>query len=171
MCQKSSVPARGRLFVRADPRTGRHDAQHSNPYGETRMKRRQFVQFTVASLAAGAVAACSSRMGGFRDDGPGADPGSATPGGPLDATAYRATRRHADLPCGRIAYIERGQGDAALFLHGAPLNGFQWRGAIERLSPHRRCIAPDFMGLGYSEVPAGQSLHADAQAAMLAALL
>ncbi|GAB3352089.1 alpha/beta fold hydrolase [Lysobacter tyrosinilyticus] len=135
------------------------------------MRRRQFVQFAVASLAAGAAAACSSRMGGFRDSVPGAGPASATQGGRLDAAAYRATRHYADLPCGRIAYIERGAGDAALFLHGAPLNSFQWRGAIERLSPHRRCIAPDFMGLGYSEVPAGQSLQADAQTAMLAALL
>jgi pimeloyl-ACP methyl ester carboxylesterase len=58
-----------------------------------------------------------------------------------------------------------------LFLHGAPLNGFQWRGAIERLCADRRCIAPDFMGLGYSEVPERQSLAADAQVAMLAAFL
>ncbi|HJU38572.1 MAG TPA: alpha/beta hydrolase, partial [Tahibacter sp.] len=62
-------------------------------------------------------------------------------------------------------------GDAALFLHGAPLNGYQWRGAIERLSAHRRCIAPDFMGLGYTDAADGQSLRADAQAAMLVALM
>jgi pimeloyl-ACP methyl ester carboxylesterase len=67
--------------------------------------------------------------------------------------------------------VERGSGPAALFLHGAPLNGFQWRGALERLCAHRRCIAPDFMGLGYSEVPAQQSLAASAQVTMLAALL
>jgi pimeloyl-ACP methyl ester carboxylesterase len=52
-----------------------------------------------------------------------------------------------------------------------PLNGFQWRGALERLWPHRRCIAPDSMGLGYSEVPEGQSLAPEAQASMLVALL
>jgi pimeloyl-ACP methyl ester carboxylesterase len=95
----------------------------------------------------------------------------ANPSQPLDAAAYRATRRFADLSFGRIAYVERGAGTTALFLHGAPLNGFQWRGAIERLAARRRCIAPDFMGLGYSEIPEQQSLAADAQAAMLAAFL
>jgi pimeloyl-ACP methyl ester carboxylesterase len=90
---------------------------------------------------------------------------------PTDAAAFRAARRFAELPFGRIAYVERGSGDAALFLHGAPLNGFQWRGAIDRLSAHRRCVAPDFMGLGYSQIPEHQSLAADAQAGMLAALL
>ena len=31
------------------------------------------------------------------------------------------------------------------------------------LSPHRRCIAPDFLGLGYTEVAPGQSVAPDAQ--------
>jgi pimeloyl-ACP methyl ester carboxylesterase len=89
----------------------------------------------------------------------------------IDAAAFHASRRFARTPFGRIAYVERGAGPTALFLHGLPLNGFQWRGALERLSPHRRCIAPDSMGLGYSEVPAGQSLAPEAQADMFAALL
>ncbi|WP_233261622.1 alpha/beta fold hydrolase [Vitiosangium sp. GDMCC 1.1324] len=116
-------------------------------------------------LAAGAVGACVSRVDTHR----GVE--HAGPLQPTDAEAFRAARRFADLPFGRIAYVERGSGDAALFLHGAPLNGFQWRGAIDRLSAHRRCVAPDFMGLGYSEVPERQSLAADAQAEMLVALL
>ncbi|MCP3102443.1 alpha/beta hydrolase [Myxococcus sp. K15C18031901] len=90
---------------------------------------------------------------------------------PTDAAAFRASRRFAATPFGRVAYVDRGAGDVALFLHGAPLNGFQWRGAIDRLSSRRRCIAPDFMGLGYSEVPEHQSLAASAQVGMLAALL
>jgi pimeloyl-ACP methyl ester carboxylesterase len=89
----------------------------------------------------------------------------------LDASAFRAARRYAPLSFGRIAYVEHGKGEAALFLHGAPLNGFQWRGAMSLLSAKRRCIAPDFMGLGYSDVPEHQSLAASAQAEMLAALL
>ena len=114
------------------------------------MKRRHFIKLGAAlAYASGSLAAA-----------------------PLDeAAAFRAARRYAALPCGRIAYVERGAGPAALFLHGAPLNGFQWRGALERLAPLRRCIAPDFMGLGYSEVPAQQRLAAADQAAMLAALL
>jgi len=126
------------------------------------MKRRQFLQLSAAALAAGA---CASRAGMTRALA------STTSPQPTDAAAFRAARRFADISFGRIAYYERGTGDAALFLHGAPLNGYQWRGAIDRLFAYRRCVAPDFMGLGYSQVPGHQSLAADAQVAMLAALL
>lgn len=89
----------------------------------------------------------------------------------LDATAFASLRRFAETPFGRIAYVERGAGPAALFLHGLPLNGFHWRGSLERLSPYRRCLAPDFMGLGYTEVSGRQDLSPQAQTDMLAAFL
>ena len=119
------------------------------------MERRHFLQASLGTLiTSSALAACP-----------------ATGHAPLDAAAYRAERRSLTTAFGRIAYIERGAGDVALFLHGFPLNGFQWRGALERLSPYRRCIAPDFLGLGFTQVAAGQSVAPAAQAAMLAALL
>jgi pimeloyl-ACP methyl ester carboxylesterase len=40
-----------------------------------------------------------------------------------------------------------------------------------RLSAHRRCIAPDFLAMGYTEVADGQSVTPEAQTAMLVALL
>lgn len=89
----------------------------------------------------------------------------------MDVRQFHATRKFADLRCGRVAYVERGGGPAALFLHGYPLNGYQWRGALGRLSTHRRCIAPDFLGLGYTEVPQETDLRPAAQLAMLAELL
>ncbi|GAB3094446.1 alpha/beta hydrolase [Lysobacter terrae] len=92
-------------------------------------------------------------------------------GEPLDAAAFHRLRRFANTPFGEIAYVERGTGDAALFLHGFPLNSFQWRGALERLSPYRRCIAPDFLGMGFTRVAEGQSVGPDDQVAMLVALL
>jgi pimeloyl-ACP methyl ester carboxylesterase len=113
------------------------------------MKRRDFLYATAAAVMAGHAQAALQ----------------------TEVERYRHARRYVDLPCGRIAYVERGKGTAALFLHGAPLNGFQWRGAIDRLARYRRCIAPDFMGLGYSQVPEGQSVAPAAQVAMLAALL
>jgi pimeloyl-ACP methyl ester carboxylesterase len=68
-------------------------------------------------------------------------------------------------------HVERGSGLAALFIHGYPLNGYQWRGALERLSPYRRCITPDLLGLGYTETSATQDLSPSAQTTMLAELL
>lgn len=129
------------------------------------MKRRQFLQWSGAAIAGGVAAACMAR-GVTSGIAAGAVASHAA-----DVARFRAARRFADLPFGKIAYVERGAGEAALFLHGAPLNGFQWRGAIDRLSASRRCIAPDFMGLGYSRIPERQSLAAGAQVAMLAALL
>ena len=126
------------------------------------MERREFLRVGATALAVGAH---RLRLHGIRADA------SMVHRDPTDAAAFRAARRHAQLPFGKIAYVERGSGDAALLLHGAPLNGFQWRGALDRLSAHRRCIVPDFMGLGYSEIPEGQSLAPADQAKMLASLL
>lgn len=96
-----------------------------------------------------------------------------TMAGPKEITApeFHATRRFVGTQQGRIAYVERGKGPAALFLHGFPLNGFQWRGIIPELAKMRRCLAPDLLALGYTEVAAGQSLAAKAQVAMLAQFL
>jgi pimeloyl-ACP methyl ester carboxylesterase len=89
----------------------------------------------------------------------------------MNAEQFHQTRKFAATPFGKIAYVERGTGPAAMFLHGYPLNGFQWRNVIDDLSPTRRCIAPDLMGLGYSEVSTSQDLSFAAQARMLAAML
>ena len=86
-------------------------------------------------------------------------------------TEFHAARKFVELPVGRIAYVERGRGPVAIFLHGYPLNGFQWRGPMARLGRHRRSIAPDLMGLGFTEVPAGTNLGPVAQMAMIVALM
>lgn len=135
------------------------------PRLEDAMQRRDFM----ATLAAGSLAACASGSvrptvtSGVVPSGPG-DPA-------LDAAQFNRERRWVETPFGRIAYVERGRGRAALFLHGLPLNGFQWRGALERLSSVRRVIAPDFLGLGYTEVAAGQGVGPRDQVAMIIALL
>src|SRR5687768_11349160 len=139
----------------------------TEPRGHT-MQRREWLQLTIGTLAAGVFA-------GLMPDTAEAETKSeeteAAAVGGLDARAWRAARRYRELPQGRIAYVERGAGPAALFLHGFPLNGFQWRGALERLSPYRRCIAPDFLGMGYTQVAEGQSCAPEAQVEMLLALL
>lgn len=124
------------------------------------LDRRGFLAASTGVLALGALG-CVSRMAGP----------AVSSGGAFDADAFHAARRYAKTRFGNIAYVERGAGAAALFLHGFPLNGFQWRGALERLSPHRRCIAPDFLGMGYTQVADGQGCTPEAQVDMLVALL
>jgi haloalkane dehalogenase len=121
------------------------------------MDRRKFVLTTLA-LAGGAGMDLQTALAGKRQT-------------ETDAAVFAAERRFAALRQGKIAYVDRGSGPAAVFLHGFPLNGYQWRGALDRLSMHRRCIVPDFMGLGYTEPSTGQDFRAPAQAAMVVTLL
>jgi pimeloyl-ACP methyl ester carboxylesterase len=86
----------------------------------------------------------------------------------MDVQTFHARRRFAAVPSGRIAYVEEGAGPPALFVHGVPLNGFHWRHVIARLAGRRRCIAPDLMALGYTEIAPGQDVSFTAQARMLA---
>src|ERR1700751_1686196 len=117
--------------------------------GET-MMRREFLQGTLG--VAGALALSKAASGVDANAAVITHmPSKVGDGAAIDVKEFHRMRRFADLPMGRIAYVERGRGPVALFLHGFPLNGYQWRGALERLSKYRRCIAADFMGLGYTE--------------------
>jgi len=129
------------------------------------MNRRGFLLAT-QMLGVQALVACAMRSTG-------ADASAALPGEPepLRAASFSALRRFVRTPQGEIAYVERGAGQVALFLHGFPLNGFQWRGAIDRLAGFRRCIAPDFLGLGHTRIAADQPVDPDSQVLMLASLL
>jgi len=89
----------------------------------------------------------------------------------MNAKEFHSSRKLVDTAFGKISYVERGAGDVALFLHGLPLCGYEWRDVIEELAPVRRCIAPDLMGLGYTEVKAGRKVSFAEQAKMLAAFL
>jgi haloalkane dehalogenase len=89
----------------------------------------------------------------------------------MDPQQFHAARRQVDTPFGRVAYLDEGSGPVALFVHGLPLCGYQWRDVIAALSSQRRCIAPDLLGLGYSEAAAAQDVSFSAQADMLRGLL
>lgn len=89
----------------------------------------------------------------------------------MKAAEFHQARKFADITFGKIAYVEKGEGPVALFIHGFPVNGFAWRDVLDDLAPARRCIAPDLMGLGYSEIKADQNLGFDQQAAMIAAFM
>jgi pimeloyl-ACP methyl ester carboxylesterase len=89
----------------------------------------------------------------------------------MDIATFHAKRRFADVKSGRIAFFEEGQGPAALFVHGLPLNGYHWRHVIDRVRDRRRCIAVDLMGLGFTEIGPVQDVSFTAQARMLAEVM
>lgn len=89
----------------------------------------------------------------------------------MDAKEFASLRKTVKTPFGEIAYVERGSGPAALFVHGVLVNGFLWRDAIEALSNERRCIAPDLLGHGETKANAGVDASFAGNAKMLAAFV
>lgn len=65
----------------------------------------------------------------------------------------------------RIHYVETGQGDPILFVHGNPTSSYVWRNVLQPIADAtgRRCIALDLLGFGKSDKPNVQhtaQLHA-----------
>ncbi len=50
-----------------------------------------------------------------------------------------------------IAYVEAGEGDPIVFLHGNPTSSYLWRNVIPHVAGMGRCIAPDLIGMGDSD--------------------
>jgi pimeloyl-ACP methyl ester carboxylesterase len=71
------------------------------------------------------------------------------------------------VPSGRIGYAEAGEGPVALFVHGVLLNGHLWRHQLDELSDVRRCIAPDLLAHGDTEISPEQDVSVSANATML----
>jgi len=50
-----------------------------------------------------------------------------------------------------MAYVEVGEGDPIVLLHGNPTSSYLWRNVLPHLQPRGRCIAPDLIGMGDSD--------------------
>jgi haloalkane dehalogenase len=50
-----------------------------------------------------------------------------------------------------MAYVEVGEGDPIVLLHGNPTSSYLWRNVLPHLQPLGRCIAPDLIGMGDSD--------------------
>ena len=49
-----------------------------------------------------------------------------------------------------MAYVDAGEGDPIVLLHGNPTSSYLWRDVIPELAGLGRCIAPDLVGMGDS---------------------
>ncbi len=57
----------------------------------------------------------------------------------------------------QIAYVDVGEGDPIVLLHGNPTSSYLWRNVIPELEGRGRVIVPDLIGQGDSEkLPAGE---------------
>lgn len=61
-------------------------------------------------------------------------------------------QKHRSQVLGReMAYVEVGEGDPIVLLHGNPTSSYLWRNVLPYLQPLGRCIAPDLIGMGDSD--------------------
>ncbi|MEH6475679.1 MAG: haloalkane dehalogenase [Sneathiella sp.] len=51
----------------------------------------------------------------------------------------------------KMAYVDEGEGDPIVFLHGNPTSSYLWRNVMPHLEGKGRLIAPDLIGMGDSE--------------------
>ncbi|MDQ3856821.1 MAG: alpha/beta fold hydrolase [Chloroflexota bacterium] len=72
----------------------------------------------------------------------------------LDHTEYPFESHFLDLPSGRMHYIDEGEGQPVVMVHGTPDWSFVYRHLVRCLSRTHRCIAVDHIGFGLSDKPA-----------------
>lgn len=64
-----------------------------------------------------------------------------------------------------MSYVDEGPRgpEAVLCLHGNPTWSFYYRDLVREISPGLRCVAPDHVGMGLSEKPAGYDYRLEAR--------
>lgn len=60
-------------------------------------------------------------------------------------------KKFLDIKGKKMAYVEMGEGEPVVFLHGNPTSSYLWRNIMPYVSDSYRAIAPDLIGMGDSE--------------------
>jgi pimeloyl-ACP methyl ester carboxylesterase len=71
---------------------------------------------------------------------------------------YRERTRSVTTAHGEFVYLDEGEGQPVLFLHGLFMSAFMWHRVIDAISDDRRCIAYNLPHHGGSTVPDEQGL-------------
>jgi haloalkane dehalogenase len=67
----------------------------------------------------------------------------------------------------KVHYVESGEGDPVLLLHGLPANLYLYRNIIPNIDSNKKVIALDFLGFGKSSFPADSNVSVEVQYKML----
>ena len=89
----------------------------------------------------------------------------------VDRTAYPFQSHYFDVDGARMHYIDEGEGEPVVFVHGTSAWSFVYRNLIKPLIPGYRCIAPDHLGYGLSDKPVDASYQPEDHARRLRALI
>jgi haloalkane dehalogenase len=69
------------------------------------------------------------------------------------SAAFPFESHYVEVRGSQMHYVDEGEGDPIVFLHGNPTSCYLWRNIIPYLVPQGRCIAPDLIGMGKSDKP------------------
>jgi len=89
----------------------------------------------------------------------------------LDRDAYPFRSRWLELPEGPLHYVDEGEGETLLFVHGTPTWSFEYRHVIRALRGAYRCVAVDHLGFGLSGRPPDVAYTPEAHADRLRAFV
>ncbi len=67
------------------------------------------------------------------------------------STAFPYLKQRRRVLGSEMAYVETGEGDPIVLLHGNPTSSYLWRNVLPYLRPRGRCIVPDLIGMGDSD--------------------
>lgn len=82
----------------------------------------------------------------------------------INTELYPFQSNYLEIEGRKIHYIDEGAGTPILFSHGTPEWSFGWRDVVLGLRGRFRCIAPDLLGFGLSDKPAGADYSVEAHA-------
>ena len=68
-----------------------------------------------------------------------------------NAESFQYTKKHACIRNVRMAYVDQGEGNPIVFLHGNPTSSYLWRNIFPFVKNSGRIIAPDLIGMGDSD--------------------
>lgn len=71
----------------------------------------------------------------------------------IPASLYPFEGHRFDVGGARMHYLDEGQGEPVVMVHGNPTWSFYYRELVRALRPRHRCIVPDHIGMGASDKP------------------
>lgn len=112
------------------------------------VKRRSFLKLSAAlPMVAG-----TASIAGFAAKPANSEEISKPYGLPISSD-FPFEKKRIALNGSEIAYVDEGDGQPILFLHGNPTSSYLWRNVIPHVSQNYRVIAPDLIGMGDSGKP------------------
>ncbi|MEZ4518702.1 MAG: hypothetical protein R3C44_18430 [Chloroflexota bacterium] len=71
----------------------------------------------------------------------------------INRSEYPFNPKQLSLSMGTMSYVDEGEGEPIVMVHGNPSWSFEYRALIKHFSATHRCIAHDHIGFGLSDKP------------------